>query len=128
MLCFGHHFKKKKKKKKKGPPVITFFVRNKAEIGGGGKSEKNVSSKFESNILTHVPTFNNTHKKHTVSGSFSNMGYKSSGGFSDSNSAIAQGQNLQFPKVFSVCTLQVYIKFTENVTLQVSRCVNYTVH
>ena len=40
----------------------------------------------------------------------------------------SQGQNLQFPKVFSVCTLQVYVKFTENVTLQVSRCVNYTVN
>ena len=39
-----------------------------------------------------------------------------------------QGQNLQFPKVFNVCKLQVYTEFTENVTLQVSRCVNYTVH
>ena len=47
----------KKKKKKKGPPVKTFFVRNGAEIVGGEKPEKNVSSKFKSNNLTHVPTF-----------------------------------------------------------------------
>ena len=43
-------------------------------------------------------------------------------------SQVSQGQNLQFPKVFNVCRLPVYIEFTENVTLQVSRCVNYTVH
>ena len=41
---------------------------------------------------------------------------------------VSQGQSLQFPKVFNVCTLQVYIEFTENVTPQVSGCVNYTVH
>ena len=50
------------------------------------------------------------------------------GGSYQMHGSISQGQNLQFPKVFNVCRLQVYIEFTENVTLQVSRCVNYTVH
>ena len=49
--------KKKKKKKKKGPPVNVFCQKLGRNRGGGGeKSEKNVSSKFESNILTHIPT------------------------------------------------------------------------